>query len=66
MDTAWDARSATREHSWEGQAAIEEVVATAIFKTTTEMMANFMAMLNECIAASMPHQELGDDSNATL
>ena len=52
-DTQWDARLAAHDHSQERQAAIKEVVTAAISKTTAEMTAKFMAMLNE-VVASMP------------
>lgn len=41
------------DHSWERQAAIDEAVAATLGKSTTELMAKFMALLIEHIATSM-------------
>ena len=64
--TSCDARHASKDLSWERKAEIEEAVVTAISRATTEIMAKFMAMLNECAATSMPVALKTSSGAATL
>ena len=63
-DAQQEARLAACDQSREHQAEIAEVVATEISKTTTELMAKFTALLNEC-ASIPPLVSLQSSSGAT-
>ena len=52
--TPHDARQQSRDQSRERQAAMDWVITEALVRNTAELMAKFMALLNEILATSMP------------
>ena len=54
MGTLCDPRQQPRDHSWQRQAATDQAIAETLARNTTELMAKFMALLNERLTMSMP------------
>ena len=54
LNVATDVWQQSRDQSWERQAAMDWAIADALARNTTELMAKFMALLNERVTTSMP------------